>query len=357
MVQAESALDNLSSPATKVQALRLERQAALDFYRSGQENWEEQFFAHVLPQSEEPAEAEAPSLWDYFWKVEPRSPKEAWIWDLHEDMFLAGLALEKGVSLSGMLKGLIEQNDTLEGYLYEAIDSGDLEQVERALGLGIDLQLTSQDGYAPAPLWHAVKLGNEAILDLLVDAGLSLSATGPVSKKHNTLLHDAISKNLYGMALHLLEAHHFNPNLLNGAGQSPLDMVLTACRKNFVGLLLDHGAAFDKDHLLEALTCKDAALLNLFFKAGAGAAAECPQYGSLLHFAIWDGANHDPDFEVVKTLVAHGARLQTSWGAIGTPHELAMKMTRKFKDSDPEKTKAYFKIAVFLADAAHKQGA
>ena len=173
--------------------------------------------------------------------------------------------------------------------LYRAVHTGDLDQVDRHIYWGADLDAPNPDG--EMPLHVAARSGRVAITRLLIKHGANL-------------------------------------NIANGDGETPIYAALMSGRTQIAELLLENGATLDADHLLHEVARKgiaDRDVIEFLVRHGGDINKADASGNTALHIAVDNG------FRVVsKFLISYGADVNA---LTGDGHS-ALKLATDNNDSD-----------------------
>lgn len=192
---------------------------------------------------------------------------------------IAGILLLILLSLTACSK----QDEPTIGF-YLALQRGDIDQIERHIYWGTDLNQATPDGRMP--LHIAAETGGWVVVELLLDNGAQIDIT-------------------------------------DQQGHSPLYEALMAGRTQIAQLLIKRGATLDADQLLQAAVANQIAdrdVIELLVKKGADVNHLNDDGDSPLHMAV------KKDYRVLtKLLIAHGADVNIKdssghtalWYAIG----------------------------------------
>ena len=161
---------------------------------------------------------------------------------------------------------------------YPALQRGDIDQIERHIYWGEDLNQATPDGRMP--LHIAAEGGRWVVVELLLDNGAQIDSE-------------------------------------DQQGHSPLYEALMAGRTQVAQLLIKRGATFDADQLLHAAVTNQVAdrdVMELLVKKGADVNRPDDNGDSPLHLAV------KKDYRVLtKLLIAHGANVNAKDAGGHTP--------------------------------------
>ena len=167
--------------------------------------------------------------------------------------------------------------------LYRAVHAGDLDQLDRHIHWGADLNKANPDG--EMPLHVAARRGRVAITRLLI-------------------------------------RHGADRNIANGEGRTPMYVALMAGRTQVAELLREHGAALDADDLLHEVArngIADRDVVEFLIRHGGDINNADASGSTPLHTAV------DRGFRVVsKFLIAQGADVNALNRNGDPPLKLAM---------------------------------
>jgi ankyrin repeat protein len=170
-----------------------------------------------------------------------------------------------------------KQDEPTIGF-YPALQRGDIDQIERHIYWGADLNQATPDGRMP--LHIAAKAGRWIVVELLLDNGAQIDSK-------------------------------------DQQGHSPLYEAVMAGRTQIAQLLIKRGATLDADQLLQAAIVNQVAdrdVIELLVKKGADVNHPDSNGDSPLHLAV------KKDYRVLtKLLIAHGANVNPKDSSGHTP--------------------------------------
>jgi ankyrin repeat protein len=227
--------------------------------------------------------------------------------------------------------------------LHDAIKVGEADKVKALVKSSPEL-LEDQHDADSTPLFMAVQMGNEDMVQALLDAGAKVDH----GTNSQTPLHVAIAKGYQPIAEALLK-HKADANAADSNGQPPLFQAVIKGDKDLVTLLIDHGAkvsvedkqgatpmayamTYDKPELMELLESKGAKP-DLFVRVYRGDVAKVKaalkEDSQRVHAVNWEGrtalhiAAQRGSVETLALLLDAGAKVNTRDHYGFTPLHLA----------------------------------
>ncbi len=215
--------------------------------------------------------------------------------------------------------------------LHEAVDKGDIREVQTLLERGVDIDAKNEEGWAAL---HLVVLGEDVkMAQLLIEQGASLEIAA--TSHGQTPLHMAVLRGREEMMRLLIEAGvevdkgdatgctplYYGVDQPLGEGWTSISDLVTLLQagasinaQNLGGNTPLHGATYQGDLEVVAFLIKNGASVSIRNKKG-----ETPLYN-----AVYQG-----DINMVKALIKAGARIDVKNKAGITPLVLAQKLLAK----------------------------
>jgi ankyrin repeat protein len=210
--------------------------------------------------------------------------------------------------------------DTPPSSLQVAARWGDLDQVQRFLAKGTNINAVDEDE-GNAPLHWATVAGEKAVVEVLIAKGAKVDAK---NKRGNTPLSLAAVTDYEAIA-QLLIAKGANVNAQNKKRSSPLMLAAFAGHKDVAEVLIAKGAKVDAKNKKGITPLSGAAatghrdVAELLIAKGADVNAEDKLYNTPLHWAAVTGR-----WEVAELLIAKGADVNAENIDHETPLTVAM---------------------------------
>jgi ankyrin repeat protein len=193
--------------------------------------------------------------------------------------------------------------------LFHAASSGAASEVERALGLGLEVDARDEDN--DTPLIAAARAGRNDIVKILLDKGAEVDATNHMRA---TALHYAAERGHTAVAKLLLDAGA-TVSVKDSTGRTPLALAALNGQLNAAELLLDEGAEVkarsETGSTPLTLACAGgrSSVVKLLLEWGADVNTRDLDSWAPLNYAYRNG-----HAEIVKQLLARGAKIALKEG-------------------------------------------
>jgi len=185
--------------------------------------------------------------------------------------------------ISGILVAGCAEPDRPSVSLYRAVQIGDIDQIERHLYWGTDIN--APDAQGNTPLHVAADRGRWAVVRLLLEHGAEIDAR-------------------------------------NAEGQTPINSALLKGRTQVAELLLQHGAQLDPTRALHDAAVRQIAdrdVIRFLVEHGGNINGVAENGNTPLHQAVAEGNR-----VIAKFLIAQGADVNAPNGAGKTPLDVAL---------------------------------